>query len=85
MRQLLEAVRNETSLLEPALAVDTGSDVRLEGGNAKTLLVIEEEVDLGREKVPVIHSDFYEKVDEVVSVKARGGSRGWGLGLVDLR
>jgi hypothetical protein len=43
--------------------------VRLERSNAKTLLVIEEEVDLGREKVTMIHGEVYALVRRWVSVE----------------
>jgi hypothetical protein len=46
--------------------------MRLEGRNAKTLLVIEEEIDLGREKVAVIHRGFYGVVSGEVSEEALG-------------
>jgi hypothetical protein len=41
--------------------------VRLEWSNAKTLLVIEEEVDLSREKVTMIHGEVYAMVRDGVS------------------
>ena len=43
--------------------------MRLERSNAKTLLVIEEEVDLGREKVTMIHGEVYALVRKWVSVE----------------
>jgi hypothetical protein len=43
--------------------------VRLEGGNAKTLLVVEEEVDLGGKKVAMIHERVYALDQRGVSEK----------------
>ena len=46
LRKLFYRVGDDAGFLDASQTVRTGSDVRLEGGNAKTLLVIEEEVDL---------------------------------------
>jgi hypothetical protein len=69
MRELLDGVRDHPSFLELQLTFSTRTDVRLEWGNAKTLLVIEEEVDLGREQVTVIHEWVYEMSRQRVSEK----------------
>ena len=52
-------IRDEARLLQPALALRALADVGLEGSNAKTLLAIEEEVDLGREQVSMVHGGSY--------------------------
>jgi hypothetical protein len=43
--------------------------VCLEGGNAKTLLIIEEEVDLSRKKVTMVHGEVYAPVLKWVSAE----------------
>jgi hypothetical protein len=48
VRELFDGVGDDPSLLEPELALGTRANVGFQGGNAKTLLIIEEEVDLGR-------------------------------------
>jgi len=67
LRELLDRIGDETGVLEPRQAIGTSPNVRLEGGNAKALLVIEEEVDLSREKVTVIHGEVYALAQEWVS------------------
>lgn len=67
MLELLDGVSDETGVLETRKALGARPNVCLEGGNAKTLLVIEEEVDLSREKVTVIHGEVYALVRECVS------------------
>jgi hypothetical protein len=67
LRELLDRIGDETGVFEPRKAIGTRANVRLEGGNAKTLLVIEEEVDLSREKVSVIHGEVYALAQEWVS------------------
>ena len=67
MRQLFNRVGNDPGLFDSRKAVGTGANVRFEGRNAKTLLVIDEEVDLGREKVTVIHEWVYAQAMEWVS------------------
>jgi hypothetical protein len=69
LRELLDRIGDETGVLEPRKAIGTRPNVRLEGGNAKALLVIEEEVDLSREKVTVIHREVYALAQEWVSGK----------------
>ena len=69
MGELLDRVSHEAGVLEPGHAIGARANVRLEGGNAKTLLVIEEEVDLGREKVTMIHGEVYALVRKWVSVE----------------
>ena len=49
MGQLLDRVGHDARLLEAGQTVRAAPDVSLEGGNTKTLLVVEEEVDLSRE------------------------------------
>ena len=53
--QLLDRVGHDARLLEAGETVRAGTNVCLEGGNAKALLVVEEEVDLSREQVAMIH------------------------------
>jgi hypothetical protein len=67
LRQLFDRIGDETGVLEPRKAIGAGPNVRLEGGNAKTLLVIEEEVNLSREKMTVIHGEVYALAQEWVS------------------
>jgi hypothetical protein len=67
MGKLLDGIRYEAGFLEFGLTLAAGSDVRLERGNAKTLLVIEEEVDLCREEVTMIHGEVYAARGEWVS------------------
>ena len=55
MRQLLDCVGDDPGLLEAGETIRARTNVCLEGGNAKTLLVIEEEVDLRRKEVTMIH------------------------------
>jgi len=69
VRELLDRVGDEAGILEAGQAVGTGPNMRLEGGNAKTLLVIEEEVDLCRKEVTVIHGEVYALEQEWVSGK----------------
>jgi hypothetical protein len=47
--KLLDRVGDDAGLLEASKAIETGPDVCLEGGYAKPLLVIKEEVDLSRQ------------------------------------
>jgi hypothetical protein len=49
MRKLLDGIGDHPSLLEPELAVGAGANVGFERRNAKTLLIIDEEVDLAGE------------------------------------
>ena len=67
VRELFDRIGDETGVLEASKAIGTGPNMRLEGGNAKTLLVIEEEVDLSREKMTVIHGEVYALAQEWVS------------------
>lgn len=67
MLELFDRVGDETGVLEARSTVWAGPNVRLERGNAKALLVIEEEVDLSREEVAVIHGEVYALVREWVS------------------
>ena len=77
MRKLFYRIGNNPRLLEAAEAIRTRPKVRLKGGDAKTLLVIEEEVDLSRKKVTVIHERVYAASWKVVSVKKMHfGNRG---------
>ena len=69
MGELLDRVSHEAGVLEPGHAIGARANVRLERSNAKTLLVIEEEVDLGREKVTMIHGEVYALVRRWVSVE----------------
>ena len=69
MRKLFYSVRNDAGLLEARKAIRTGAYVCLEGGNAKTLLIIEEEVDLSRKKMTVVHERVYAAGWKVVSAK----------------
>jgi hypothetical protein len=79
LRELLDRIGDETGVLEPRKAIGTRPNVRLEGCNAKTLLVIEEEVDLSREKVTVIHGEVYALAKEGVSEKNKEISKKNGL------
>ena len=69
MRDLLDGIGDEAGILEARKTVGTAPNVRLQRGNAKTLLVIEEEVDLCRKKVTVIHGEVYALEREWVSGK----------------
>lgn len=67
MLELFDGVSDETGVLEASKALGARTNVHLEGSNTKTLLVIEEEVDLSREKVTVIHGEVYAVIREWVS------------------
>jgi hypothetical protein len=67
VRELLDGVRDHPGFLEPELTFRARTHVRLEGCDAKTLLVIEEEVDLGREEVTMVHEWVYAMGGEWVS------------------
>jgi hypothetical protein len=67
--ELLDGIGDEPGILEARKAVGTDPNVRLQGGNAKTLLVIEEEVDLCRKEVTVIHGEVYALERKWVSDK----------------
>jgi hypothetical protein len=79
LRELLDRIGDETGVLEPRKAIETRPNVRLEGGNAKTLLIIEEEVDLSRKKVTVIHGEVYALAQVWVSERNTESSRKNGL------
>jgi hypothetical protein len=55
VRKLFDRVGDDARVLEAREALRARPDMGLEGGNAETLLVIEEEVDFGRKKVAMIH------------------------------
>jgi hypothetical protein len=55
VRQLLDRVGHDARLLEASETVRAGTNVCLEGGNTKALLVVEEEIDLSRKKVAMVH------------------------------
>jgi hypothetical protein len=78
--ELFDGIGDETGVLQPRRTLRAGTDVRLERSNAKTLLVVEEEVDLGREKVTVIHGEVYAMVRDGVSERKTEFSRKFGLG-----
>ncbi|HEX4469876.1 MAG TPA: hypothetical protein VH080_10085 [Gemmatimonadaceae bacterium] len=65
--ELFDGVSDEPGVLEASKALGARTNVRLEGGNTKTLLVIEEEVDLSWEQVTVIHGKVYAAIREWVS------------------
>ena len=75
MLELLDGVGDEPSVLETTKALRTGANVCFERSDAKTLLVIEEEVDLSREKVTVIHGEVYAMIREWVSARKTEFSR----------
>jgi hypothetical protein len=67
VRQLLDGVGSNSSFLEASKTIGTGANVGLEGSNAETLLIIDEEVDLGREEVTMIHVWVYAQAWKWVS------------------
>jgi hypothetical protein len=67
--QLFDGVGDDACFLEASEALRARPDMRLEGGNTETLLVIEEEVDLGGQKVTMIHERLYEVGRKWVSGK----------------
>jgi hypothetical protein len=69
VRELFDGIGYEAGILEARKTVSAAPNVRLQGGNAKTLLVIEEEVDLCRKEVSVIHGEVYALERKWVSGK----------------
>jgi hypothetical protein len=65
--ELFDGISDETGVLEASKALGARTNVHLEGSNTKTLLVIEEEIDLGREKVTMIHGEVYAVIRGWVS------------------
>jgi hypothetical protein len=49
VRQFLDGISDDASLLETREAIGARTNMRFQGGNAKTLLVVEEEVNFGGE------------------------------------
>jgi hypothetical protein len=78
VRELLDRIGDEAGVLQPRGALGTGANVSLEGRNAEALLVIEEEVDLGRKKVTVIHGEVYALALDWVSGRKTQFSRKFG-------
>jgi hypothetical protein len=72
VRYGLQSVHGDACFVDEPAALRTLADVRPEGGHAKAHLVIEEEVDLVRKKVPVVHGVSGASVRRVESVGFTG-------------